>query len=141
MVVYPAKGQTNDVQVRDEQVCYVWAKDKTGIDPTALAVNKDSAAQAGKSAADSAAGKAGVRGAARGAAGGAVVGAIAGDAGKGAAIGAVVGGAQGRKKKKEAGKAAEQQAVASAGTATNQQADTFKKAMSACLDGKGYTVQ
>jgi hypothetical protein len=141
MVVYPAKGQTNALQVRDEQVCYVWAKDKTGIDPTALAVNTDSAAQAGKSAADSAAGKAGLRGAAGGAVGGAVVGGIAGDAGKGAAIGAVVGGARGHKQKKQAEKQAQQQATANAGTAVNQQADTFKKAMSACLDGKGYTVQ
>lgn len=77
----------------------------------------------------------------RGAATGAAIGAIAGDAGQGAAIGATVGGVRGRRAKK-AGDAAEQaQANDSAEKQTKELLDNFNKAFTACLKGKGYTVQ
>ena len=138
--VYPAKGQSKDQTVRDELACTDWAKQQTGIDPMTVAANTDSAAAAGKQAADSAAGHAGARGAARGAAAGAVVGAIAGDAGTGAAIGAVGGAAAGRHKKKAAGKEAAEQGAAAAEAQASGSLTTFSKAMSSCLQGKGYTV-
>jgi len=138
--VYPAKGQSKDQTVRDELACTDWAKQQTGIDPMTVAANTDSAAAAGKQAVDSAAGHAGVRGAARGAAAGAVVGAIAGDAGTGAAVGAVGGAAAGRHKKKAAGKQAAEQGAAAAEAQASGSLTTFSKAMSSCLQGKGYTV-
>ena len=35
LVVFPAKGQTADVQQKDESDCYTWAKQQTGYDPVA----------------------------------------------------------------------------------------------------------
>jgi hypothetical protein len=141
LYVYPAKGQTADQQKQDEQACYAWAKEQSGIDPATVTANTDSAKQAAGEAVDSAAGGAAVRGAARGAAGGAIVGGIAGDAGTGAGIGAVAGAAKGRKAKKGAEKQAEQQAVQQTNAQAAGKIDTFKKGMSACLEGKGYTVK
>jgi hypothetical protein len=141
MIVYPAKGQTPEQQAKDEQECYVWAHQQTGIDPMGPKPNADSAAAASKAKMDTAATGAAVGGAARGAAGGAVVGAIAGDAGTGAAVGAVVGAAGGRRAKKGAEAQAAQHGAAQANAVAADQMATFKKAMSACLQGRGYTVQ
>jgi Glycine zipper len=139
--MYAAKGQSKDQQALDQKACYTWAGSQTGIDPATISVNADSAAAAGKAAADEATAGAGIKGAARGAAGGAVVGAIAGDAGTGAGVGAAVGAARGRKAKKQAGAQAEQQAVAQAEGQAAGKTATFKNAMTACLEGKGYTVK
>ena len=141
LVVFPSKDQTKEQQATDEQACYDWAKSQTGVDPATVSVNTDSAAAAGKAAADTATAGAGAKGAAKGAVGGAVVGGIAGDAGTGAAIGAVAGVARGRKAKKQASQQAEQQAVAGAQGEAGAKIEAFKKAMSACLDGKGYSVK
>ena len=82
-----------------------------------------------------------VRGAARGAAAGAAIGAIAGDAGTGAAIGAVAGGLGGRRAR-IAGDQAEQQKNQQAAEAQSKELkNNFNKAFSACMSGKGYTVQ
>src|SRR6476619_5522274 len=37
MVVFPAKGQTAQVQSQDEGECYAWSKGQTGVDPMAPA--------------------------------------------------------------------------------------------------------
>jgi hypothetical protein len=139
LIVYAAKGQTPQQQALDEQQCYAWAQQQT--DPLAKPPDADSAAQAGKAKADSAAQGAAVRGAAGGAVGGAAVGAAAGDAGKGARVGAVAGALRGRRAKKEAERQAEQQGRAQAQAQAGQQSNTFKKAMVACLQGRGYSVQ
>ena len=139
LIVYPAKGQTPQQQALDEQQCYTWAQQQT--DPLAKPPSSDSAAQAGKAKADSAAQGAAVKGAAGGAVGGAAVGAAAGDAGKGARVGAVAGALRGRRAKKEAERQAEQQGRAQAQAQAGQQANTFKKGMVACLQGRGYSVQ
>jgi hypothetical protein len=141
MIIYPAKGQTTEQQAKDEQECYVWAQQQTGIDPMGPKPNADSAAEASKAKMDTATTGAAVGGAARGAAGGAIVGGIAGDAGEGAAIGAVVGAVGGRRAKKGAEAQAAQQGAAQANAVAADQMATFKKAMSACLQGRGYTVQ
>ena len=141
LIVFPAKGQSKDQQALDQKECYTWAVANTGVDPDKVGVNADSAAAAGEAKGDSAATGAGVRGAARGAAGGAAVGAIVGDAGTGAAVGAVTGLAAGRRARKQAQKQGEQQAVAQAQSQAAGKIDTFKKGMSACLEGKGYTVK
>jgi hypothetical protein len=56
-------------------------------------------------------------------------------------LGAVVGVAKGRKAKKQAKAQAEQQAVEQANAQAAGTKDTFKKAYSACIEGKGYTVK
>jgi len=142
--VYPAKGQAAEQQATDETECYAWAKSQTGIDPTgpatAPAATPDKVANPANGAR--------VAGAATGAAKGAAIGAIAGDAGKGAAIGATAGtmegGAQKRKGKKVAAQQQKQavaQAQQQAAATDTQKVDTFKKAYSACIQGRGYTAQ
>jgi hypothetical protein len=141
LYAFPAKGQTPEQQKQDESACYAWAQEQSGIDPAAVKANPDSAKKAAGAKADSATAGAGVKGAAAGAAGGAVVGAIAGDAGTGAGVGAVAGVAKGRRAKKQAKKQAEQQAVQQANAQAAGTLDTFKKAFSACIEGKGYSVK
>ena len=93
-----------------------------------------------------------MRGAARGAAGGALIGAIAGDAGTGAAIGATVGIIRGGRQQRQANAASDEQAAGEAGkqvqqqykqqkAAYDQQIGDFKRAFSACLDSRGYSVK
>ena len=132
--IYPAKKQTQATQDKDDADCYRWAVEQSGVDP--LNPPKVEAAKV-----DTAPDGTAVVGAAKGAAAGVAIGAIAGDAGKGAAIGAVAGGLAGRRAKK-VGDAKEQQANNQA--AAQQQAaitESFKKAYSVCMEGKGYTVK
>ena len=132
--VFPAKDQSPEQQAKDEQACYEWAVAQSGVDPINMTATKPDSVAVGP---DGSA----VRGAARGAAAGAVIGAIAGDAGKGAGIGAAAGAMSGTsaKRQKEAKKAADSRKAAAA---KDQAAiDGFKKAYSACLEGKGYSVK
>lgn len=127
--VYPSKGQTKEQQEQDEFSCYKWAKEQTGFDP-----NKPMQQAAAPPPQGGAA-----RGAARGAAVGAIGGAIGGDAGKGAAIGAGVGAAGGAMRRRQA----EQKQMAAQEKAKqeyNAEADGYKRAFSACMTGRGYTV-
>jgi hypothetical protein len=133
LYVYPQKKQQPAQQSKDENECYASAKQQSGVDPTAppAPAEKPETQAKGQTA----------KGAAGGAAGGAAVGAIAGNAGKGAAIGATVGAVGGHRAKKKANKAAEQQANTAAQNQHAQQLDSFKRAMSACLDARGYSVK
>ena len=142
MFPYPTKNQTKEQQTTDEQQCYTWAQQQTGIDPVAAAnPNTEAAAAAAKAKADSATTGAAVKGAAGGAVAGVAIGAIAGDAGTGAAIGAVAGGLKSRKAKKQAEQQAAQKGAEQAKAQGNAQLDTYKKAMAACLEGRGYSVK
>jgi len=136
---FPKNGQTPDVQSKDEAACYQWAVQNTGVDPAQAQKQSQQAAAAQQQAAQSGQGS-GVRGAARGAAAGALIGGIAGDAGKGAAIGATTGVVAGRSRARGAQQQADQQAAATH-QATAQQMEGFKKAFSACLETKQYTVK
>ncbi|MBP1648101.1 MAG: hypothetical protein H6Q30_1546 [Bacteroidetes bacterium] len=132
--VFPAKDQKPDQQSKDEQACYSWAVQESGIDPLNMQATKPEEVAKGP---DGSA----VKGAAKGAVAGVAIGAIAGDAGKGAAIGAAAGGMKGASggKKKQAQQAEEAKKTAAA---TDQaKIDSFKKAYSACLEGKGYSVK
>jgi len=141
LIVFPSDNQTKDQQLLDEQQCYGWAKENTGIDPATVKANTDSAARAAQAKTDSATKGAAVGGAARGAVGGAAIGAIAGDAGTGAAIGAAAGAVGGRRARKQASAQAAQAGAASSQQQVAQQVATFKKAMTACLEGRGYSVK
>ena len=134
LYVFPAKDQSKEQQDKDENDCYKWAVEQSGVDP--INPPKVEAQQVEKGPDGSA-----VVGAAKGAAVGAAVGAICGDAGQGAAVGAVAGGLGGMRSKKVGD--AKQQAAADQSAQQQQQAlmDKFKKAYTACLEGKGYTVK
>jgi hypothetical protein len=118
--VYPQKGQSKELQSKDETECRAWAKEQSGVNPEAA----PTPAQLGRHARGAAGG------AARGAAGGAAVGAIAGDAGKGAAAGAVVGGIAGRRRSKVAQQAGQAEA-----------SNSFLRAFAACMEARGYSVK
>jgi hypothetical protein len=134
LFVYPSKGQSKDKQKADEFECYKWAMDQSGIDPMNTTKTEAAPKQEGPTGA-------GVGGAAKGAIVGTAIGSISGDAGKGAAYGAIAGGVAGRRKGKQAQAQANQQAQSTA-TATDQaKIDSFKKAFSVCIEGKGYTIK
>src|SRR5437763_13186715 len=130
--VYPKNNQHQDQQVKDENECYGSAKQQSGIDPTTPVPPQQDTKQAKGG---------GAKGAAGGAAGGAAIGAIAGDAGKGAAIGATAGAVHGRRQQKKGNKQAEQQAQQKTQAQQAQTAETFKKAFSACMDARHYSVK
>lgn len=157
LYVFPGKSQTHDQQLIDESECYDLAQQQSGVNPEIAAPAPPSSAeiqaaqaQGAQSAPQAQGGR--VRGAARGAAGGAMVGAIAGDAGKGAAIGATVGTVRGGRQQRQANAASKEQAASQAGGqlqqqykqqkgAYDQQIGNFKRAFSACLDSRGYSVK
>lgn len=135
LFVYPPEDKTQAEREQDDYQCYSWAKDETSYDPinstTPQKVEADNHAKAGS----------GLRGALRGAARGAVIGEVADDdASKGAEIGAAAGMVAARSASRQAN-----QQAADAQNAANQQAyaqnqDNFKKAMSICLEARGYSV-
>jgi hypothetical protein len=134
LYVYPAKGQSQQKQKKDEFECYKWAMEQSGIDPLNPPKVEAAPAQTGPTGGA-------VKGAAKGAAAGVAIGAIAGDAGEGAAIGAVAGGLAGRRQGKQAQQQQNQQAQATAANTQQAMKDSFVKGFSACLEGKGYTIK
>ncbi len=134
LYVYPSKKQSQQKQKQDEFECYKWAMEQSGIDPLNMPQAKAAPVQTGPDGTV-------VHTAGKSAVVGTAVGAIAGDAGKGAAIGAVVGGAAGIRKKRVMNANKKQQAEADAAQQNQATADSFKKAFSVCIEGKGYTVK
>jgi hypothetical protein len=134
LYVFPSKGQTKQQQKVDEFECYKWAIEQSGIDPLNPPKVEAAPVQSGPTGGA-------VKGAAKGAAAGVAIGAIAGDAGKGAAIGATAGALAGRRQGKQAQAQQNQQAQASAAKTEQELKDSFKKAFSVCIEGKGYTVK
>ena len=133
LYVYPAKGQSKQQQKKDEYECYMWAIEQSGIDPLNLP-KVTAPVQSGPTGGA-------VVGAAKGAAAGAAIGAIAGDAGKGAAIGATAGAMKGRRQGQQAQAQANQQAQAQATATEQEMKNSFNKAFSVCIEGKGYTIK
>jgi outer membrane lipoprotein SlyB len=133
LYVYPAKGQSKQQQKKDEFECYQWAQEQSGIDPLNLP-QIEAPVQSGPTGGA-------VVGAAKGAAAGAAIGAISGDAGKGAAIGATAGAMAGRRAGKQAQAQQNQQAQASATATEQEMKNSFNKAFSVCIEGKGYTIK
>ena len=143
LVIYPAKGQSNEQIEKDKFECYSWAKGQSGFDPMVMPqATTPRPAQQQKSVAGGAV-KGGVGGAALGAGIGAIAGGSSG-AGKGAGIGALAGGTLGgvrsRSQNQQAEQAQrqwEQEQVAQ----YQQGRNNYNRAYSACLEGRGYTVR
>jgi len=134
LYVFPSKGQSKQQQKQDEFECYKWAVEQSGIDPLNLPKVEAAPVKSGPTGAA-------VGGAAKGAAAGVAIGAIAGDAGKGAAIGAVAGGIAGRRKGKQAQAQQNQQSQANAAKSEQEMKDSYTKAFTVCVEGKGYTIK
>ena len=144
LIVYPAKGQSQQQMEKDKFACYSWAKQQSGFDP--MQTPAPIQAPPPQPYPGSAAGGV-VRGGAGGAALGAAVGGIAGGwsgAGKGAAIGALTGGVFGglRSQARNYQSAQAQQQVAAQQSAQyRQNRDTYNRSYSVCLEAKGYAVK
>lgn len=134
LYVFPSKGQSQQQQKKDEFECYKWAMEQSGVDPLNLPKVEAAPAQTGPTGGA-------VKGAAKGAAAGAAIGAIAGDAGKGAAIGAAAGGMGGLGRGRQAQAQQNQKSQANAAAAEQEIKNSFVKAFSVCIEGKGYTVK
>jgi hypothetical protein len=139
--VYPNKGQTAEQIDRDRYECYVWAVDQTHFDPSLpqLAPHQRVEVLAAPGV-----------GAASGAMGGAVIGAVISRpsrSAEGAIVGAVIGGVLG-----SAAEAARERQAAEAQkrideretqeqARLDEQSSNYRRALTACLEGRGYTVK
>lgn len=133
LFVFANDGQSDEQMEKDKAECHYVAGQQTGYGMTAP--DPSSSASTGSKGGER------VKGAAKGAALGAVIGEVADDkAGKGAAWGAAGGAFFGGRKKRKARKQQEQ---------AQQQAEqeqvavyeNYKRAMTACLNSRGYSVQ
>jgi len=136
--VYPNNGQSAEQTDRDRYECHLWAVQQTGVDPSradASPYERVVVQPATPPGSNTAAG----------AIGGAILGAlIAGPRAAGAGL--VVGGATGAILG-SAADASEQQQAAQAQRQINMsaaegraRADSYRRALGACLQGRGYTV-
>jgi hypothetical protein len=137
---YPSQGQSEEQQDRDRYECHSWGVREVGFDPSrhlARGAERDSVIPA-RSAGQNIGAAAAV---------GAVIGAIAGgrgDALEGAVVGAMAGTVLGSAA--ASSDAAQAQSVERAETLRanvryNRKAAEFRRAMSACLEGRGYSVK
>jgi YMGG-like Gly-zipper len=140
---YPTRGQGADQQDRDRGECHGWAVRQTGFDPAAPPP-PPAGAPAPQGAALGPGHHGGpLRGAARGAVLGTVGGAIAGETGKGAAIGAATGGLFGGMRRVDQRRAHEQEQAGAQSqyqARLGQQQARFGRAVAACMQGRGYSV-
>ncbi|HYP80631.1 MAG TPA: hypothetical protein VEQ17_10105 [Steroidobacteraceae bacterium] len=137
---YPLQGQSGAQQDRDRYECFNWSVRQTGFDPSRRVAPGEQRATVvpARSAGQTIATTAAV---------GAAIGAVAAgpyDAAEGAVVGAVAGGFVGAVAA-AADQAQAQQAVQvhddRGGTHHAQQAGEYRRAMSACLEGRGYSVK
>jgi predicted lipid-binding transport protein (Tim44 family) len=129
LYVYPAHGQTYEQQQQDQFQCYEFGKNETGFDPMAAPPPPPPQQK-----------RAGFFGGAfAGALLGVAVGAIAGNAGEGAAIGATSGGLFGGMRSAQARNQQQQSQQQQAQTLATERGN-YNRAYSACLEGRGYTV-
>jgi Glycine-zipper domain len=134
MFIYPGKGQNQAQQDKDRYECHSWAVQQTGFDPSKPQSANSQPSQQRQSSPPPV-----LQGATRGAALGAVGGAITGNAGKGAAAGAAMGGMVGGFRRRDE-RIRQADARADAESASSPGRPAYMRAMSACLQGRGYTV-
>jgi uncharacterized protein YcfJ len=141
--MYPAKNQTPAQQERDRYECYLWAVKQSGYDPGAAQLAPDQRIEvrsATPPGSDTAAG----------AVGGAVLGTILSprhDNGLGTVFGALTGamiGASSDQAKQQQAENIQQQyneRDQQRYAAQERQARNYRRAMTACAEGRGYTVR
>lgn len=140
---YPVRGQSIKQQDLDRFECYLWAKKQSGFDPSRPHLTTHQRIDV---VPDPAPGQ----DTAAGAFTGAVLGAIIGSpdhTGEGALIGALAGGALGatsdaaRQERAEDIQQAYEQRATTRQAGLERQADSYRRAMQACLEGRGYSVR
>jgi hypothetical protein len=136
--VYPAHGQSPEQTERDRYECHTWAVQQTGVDPS----RADASAYERVIVQPSTPPGANTAG---GAIAGGIIGALIGgprNAGAGliigAATGAVVGSAVDANAQAEARQT--QQQINQSAAEGRARADAYRRAIGACLQGRGYTV-
>jgi hypothetical protein len=136
--VYPANGQSAEQTERDRYECHVWAVQQTGVDPSRAGANAYERVVVQPANPPGA-------GTVAGAIGGAIIGSIiAGPRNAGAglvlggATGAIVGSASDAQAQAQAQQT--QQALNQGAAAGRARADSYRRAIGACLQGRGYTV-
>lgn len=146
--VFPADGQTPEVQNRQEAECYAWAVDTTKVDAFQLRKQAEQQLQSAEQQKAAVAGQgqgAGAKGALIGAAAGALIGEIAdNDAGRGAAYGAgagMIAARRARRRKQQQATQQIDQQTQQVQAATAEQIEGFKKAFGVCLEAKKYLVR
>ncbi|TVS05817.1 MAG: hypothetical protein EA413_06135 [Cyanobium sp. PLM2.Bin73] len=149
LFIYPAAGQSAEQQRQDSLECRLWAMDQTGFDPTAPIPDTRSEITP-EPRVRSQGGSGVVRSTARGALVGTAAGAIMGDTGRGAlagtAGGAIVGvgrQADQRRDRQQASRDLERQQQireAEGQQLLQYRRQAFNRAVTACLEGRGYSV-
>lgn len=139
---YPQQGQSPDLQDRDHYECSNWATQQTGFNPSAPNVPPHDRVRVVSTAPGA--------GVAVGAVTGGILGAAVSNprnAGAGLLLGALVGGALGAGAEASANAQAQAQADASVDARTQAQAARierkaadYRRAIGACLEGRGYSV-
>jgi len=142
---YPQQGQNKAQQERDRYECYLWAVRQSGFDPNQSQRLAPHQRVTVKMASPSGSG------AVSGAIGGAVLGSIVTPyrhSGEGlvfgAIAGALIGAASDVARQQKINKAQQQYAQKNANNyyaRQEKQARDYRRAMSACLEGRGYSVQ
>lgn len=137
---YPMQGQSPDTQDRDRYECYVWAVDQTGFDPSRRIGPRETRATVVPAPSP-------LESVATGAAVGAVIGAVAAGHGDraeglllGAAAGSVVGAAAAGSQPQQA-RGADARYNSRGYGRHEREAAEYRRAMSACLEGRGYSVR
>src|SRR6202035_4821249 len=136
--VYPASGQSAEQTERDRYECHLWAVQQTGVDPSradASAYERVVVQPANPPGSGTVAGVIG----------GAIIGSIIGwprNAGAGAIIGGATGPVIGSASDANAQAQAHmtQQQINEGGGDGRARADSYRRAIGACLQGRGYTV-
>lgn len=136
---YPTRDQSEAQQDRDRYECYRWAARESGVDPGMRPVRQTAAPDTAPVVRDPGA-----------SVGGAVAGAVVGGmvssprhAGTGMVLGAIFGGLLGATAEESRAQAVERRQEARREAWESRQAplDNFRRAMSACMSGRGYSVR
>jgi len=134
---YPSQGQSTEQQDRDRYECYLWSKKQTGFDPSSPRLLPHQRL-------DVVAAQPSGEATAAGAMGGAVLGAIVsprGHAVEGAVVGAVAGAAIGAASEAARQRELERTQRGVDAAQLERQAADYRRAMTACLEGRGYSVR
>lgn len=133
MYFYPERGQDAGLQDRDRYECYRWSVGQTGFDPGMTTLSAPTPVRPRDGS-----------GVAAGAVAGAVVGAAASSSrhgGEGAILGALFGALIGAIVQDSQARATQQaQLDLATRQATSASLENFRRAMSACMGGRGYRV-
>jgi hypothetical protein len=141
MAVYPARGQSARRADRDRYECHLWAVKQSGFDPARSSASARVALR--RVEPDPPSGTSTTMGAVTGA----VVGAAVANPQRtleGAAIGAVVGGVAGHaadNAREARAQAIEDRLADRRDLPREQRTENYRRATSACLEGRGYTVR